>query len=214
MKKIELALADDHTLFRKALKGMLEEYDEFKVCLEAADGQELLDKLNKGTMCDVILMDIEMPNLNGAGAVKAIRKTFGDEPSVLALSMHKEFFLIQEMLESGANGFLPKEASPEELKTAIDTVLHHGFYLNPEISRHLFGGKYESEEEHEHLSENELNIIKLICDQKTNKEIATALNLSPNTINSYRTRILEKLEVVNTAGLVIYAIKSGIYQIQ
>ncbi|MFY0644186.1 MAG: response regulator transcription factor [Bacteroidia bacterium] len=214
MNKIKLGLADDHTLFRKAMIGMLNEYDDLEVCIEASNGQELLDKLNQGTMCDILILDIEMPVMNGAETVKKLREIYGEKPLVLALSMHKEYFLVQDVLESGANGFVPKEANPEELKLALDSVLSHGFYLNPEISRQVFGNKFNVPDEEHSLSKTEIKIIELICDQKTNKEIAQELNLSPNTINTYRTRILEKINVINTAGLVVYAIRNGYFIIK
>ena len=213
MTKIKLGLADDHTLFRKAMIAMLNEYDDLEVCIEASNGQELLDKLNQSTMCDVLILDIEMPVMNGAETARKIRATYGDEPCILALSMHKEYYLVQDVLESGANGFVPKEAKPEELKYALDSVLRHGFYLNPQISRQVFGNKYNPAQEEYGLTKTEIEIITLICEQKTNKEIANELNLSPNTINTYRTRILEKTNVVNTAGLVVYAIRNGFFTI-
>jgi DNA-binding NarL/FixJ family response regulator len=213
MKKISISIADDHTLFRTALSGLLNDFDEFEVKLEADNGQDLLTKLNDVTLTDVVLVDIEMPIMDGPQTVKALREKFKSKVKILGLSMHKEFRMVNEMLESGANGFLSKDAEMEELFEAINSVYKNDFYLNANMSKMIFGKHYKTFETAETLNEIEEKIITLVCEQKTNAEIADLLNLSINTINSYRTRILDKINASNTAGLVIYAIKNNLYRI-
>lgn len=211
--KITISIAEDHTLFRDALAGLLNDFDEFQVTITAENGQALLNKLNEATITDLILVDIEMPVMDGPSTVKALRNKFRSEVKILGLSMHKEYRLVNEMLQCGANGFISKDSSTDELKQAIYGVLHHDYYLSNEMSRLVVGKHYNIIKADDDLTDLERQLVLLVCEQKTNSEIADAMNLSVNTINSYRTRILDKINATNTAGLVIYAIKSGLYKI-
>ncbi len=210
---IKIAIAEDHTLFRAALSGLLNDFDEFEVLIQAENGKMLLNQLNEDSGIDLVLVDIEMPEMDGPSTVKELRKRYKNTIKVLALSMHKEYRLVNEMLQSGANGFLSKDSSTEELKTAIYSVMRHDFYLHSEMSAMVFGKHFKTLGFEDSLNDIEEDIVVLVCQQKTNVEIAEALNLSLNTINSYRTRILDKINATNTAGLVIYAIKHGLFKL-
>lgn len=210
---IKIAIAEDHTLFRAALSGLLNDFDEFEVLIQAENGKMLLNQLNEDSGIDLVLVDIEMPEMDGPSTVKELRKRYKNTIKILALSMHKEYRLVNEMLQSGANGFLSKDSSTEELKTAIYSVMRHDFYLHSEMSAMVFGKHFKTLGFEDSLNDIEEDIVVLVCQQKTNVEIAEALNLSLNTINSYRTRILDKINATNTAGLVIYAIKHGLFKL-
>ena len=213
MKKLSICIADDHTLFRSALAGLLNDFDEFEGTIEAENGRILLDKLNPAPITDVALIDIEMPEMDGPETVAQLRKHYGNQLKILGLSMHKEYRMVNEMLNSGANGFVSKDADTDELVEAIQSVYQNDFYLNTGMTKMIFGKHYDIFNSGESLSEVEERIITLVCEQKTNAEIADALNLSQNTVNTYRTRILDKINANNTAGLVIYAIKNNLFKI-
>lgn len=212
-RKITLSIAEDHEVIRKALVKLLDEFEEFQVTVDAGNGQELLMRLSEATLPDVLLLDVDMPVMDGIETLQRLREEYDDQLVILALSMHTEFYLVQCLLESGANGFISKQVSPKELKQAIIKACETKFYLSPGMSKQMFGNKYLRRNIEHELNKMEVEIVRLICDQKNNKEIGKELNLSPNTINSYRTKILAKVGAVNTAGLVIYAVRSGLYRV-
>lgn len=210
---ISISIADDHRLFRSGLSALISDLDGYEVINEAENGEVLLKQLELNGLTDLILIDIEMPVKDGPDTVKEIREKYGKKAKILALSMHSEFRLVDEMLKCGANGFLSKDSDASELQEALSKVHTTDFYLNQEMSRLIFGNHYKTIETDIQLNDIELQIITEVCKQRTNAEIADKLNLSLNTINSYRTRILEKVGASNTAGLVIFAIKYGLYKI-
>lgn len=212
MSKITISIADDHNVVREGLARILDQMEEFEVRIMATNGQELLDKLNELTVTDIVLLDIDMPVMDGIETLHSLRAKYGDTIRILGLSVHEEIFIVQNMMEEGANGFISKKASSEDLRHAILSVMKHDFYLNPTFSRELLGKRYSIPESMK-LTKTEEEIILLICQEMNNKEIAEHLKLSPNTVNAYRTKILEKTGTTNTAGLVVYAIKSGLYRV-
>jgi len=211
---ISIYLADDYPLFRTGLNLLLEQESGFKIAGEASNGKMLLDLMRQAP-ADVVITDIEMPEMNGIEATIALKAEFPDVP-VIALTIFNEDHLIIDMLEAGASGYILKNVESAELAAAIRTVVrggnhycsqtsirqskliaHSSFYKKPSIP----------------LSDKELEIIRLICQQYASKQIADKTNLSHRTVEKYRDRIMEKTGAENVVGIVIYAIRHGIYQV-
>ncbi|MXV52622.1 response regulator [Pedobacter sp. HMF7647] len=217
MEKINLAIADDHKIFRQGLKAILLDCDHLNLVAEASNGKELLGLLKEKTP-DVVLIDIKMPEMDGMQATAAIRHTYPGI-RVLALSMHNEDKYIVDMMRAGANGYLLKNAEPEEIISAISTVHEKGFYFNEHLSvtlvKQLLGQNSSGtgEAPDAELNEREIEVLKLICQEMTNVEIADKLFLSVRTVEGYRTRLFEKIGSKNIVGLVIYAAKKGIIEL-
>jgi DNA-binding NarL/FixJ family response regulator len=215
---IKIVLADDHEIFRDGFKVMLRKQNEVELIGEAANGEELLETVNR-LKPDVVITDIKMPKMDG---IEAAKKLTENHPriGIIALSMFDEEGLIVEMLEAGAQGYLLKNAHKHEILDAIKTVNNNQTYYCSGTSGKLarlignshfdpFKGKSKPVE----FTERELEVIRMICEEKTNKEIAETLFLSIRTIEGYRDKILEKTHAKNAAGIVVYAVKNKIYSI-
>jgi len=210
-RPIQVIIADDHEIFRDGFRVMLKKCPEIELVAEAGDGEELI-ALAMELKPDVIIMDIKMPVLDGIEATIRLSEELPGT-GIIALSMHEEESAIIEMLEAGAKGYLIKNASKEEIISAIMAVHKDESYYcryTSKLIRLLEKSKFNPNKKQvkPEFSENELTIIKLICQQYTNKEIADIMNLSKRTIEGHREKILEKLEAKNTAGIVVYAMKS------
>ncbi len=213
---IRIALADDHRLIRSGMKSILNSYPHFEVVQEAANGQELLDGL-ESSRPDVILLDLEMPVLTGKEALETIRK--GNQLiKILILTMHQSNAFIVQMMELGANGYLLKDCDPDEVIRAIEKVYHQDYYFSEKVSRAMLGGitdpglKSTSLLKSHGLNEREVEVLRLICEEKTTLEIGETLFLSPKTIEGYRKTLLEKTNARNMAGLVLFAVKYGLVE--
>lgn len=218
MESINLAIADDHKIFREGLKAILEDQPSFRIMIEAGNGQELIQLLSEKTP-DVVLMDIKMPVMDGMQATAYIQEHFPGV-KVLALSMYHEDKYIVNMMKAGASGYILKNAEPREIVDAVTTVHAREFYFNERLSVTLVkqllgerGGIRDDGQKNVELNERETEILALICQECTNVEIAEKLFLSVRTVEGYRTRLFEKIGSKNVAGLVIYAIKHGIISI-
>jgi DNA-binding NarL/FixJ family response regulator len=209
MKKI--AIVEDHDLLRTSFVNLINEREGHKVILEAINGDDLIRKINPQDLPDVILVDVEMPIMDGPETIKVLRKKYGESMKLLGLSVHKETQLIKEMLKLGANGYITKSASADELFIAIDKVMSVGFYLSKDVARLI---NISSLSKGNTLNEMEERILLLICAEKINKEIAEDLGMPVNTINTYRTRMIDKLGVRNSVGLVLFAIKEGFFKVK
>jgi DNA-binding NarL/FixJ family response regulator len=211
---IKLLIADDHEIFRDGFKLMLSKFPEIILIGEAANGREMLE-LTGSLNPDVILTDIKMPVMDGIEATKKITTLYPDK-GIICLSMYDDDELIIEMLEAGATGYLIKNAGKEQIIEAIKTVYSGDPYyckttshkLTQMIAKSRFN-PYRKTEKTE-FSEREKEIIAFICTEMTNKEIADKLFISVRTVEGHRLKILEKMNVKNTVGLVVYAIKNGI----
>lgn len=218
MKQINLAIADDHKIFRNGLKATLEDCPDFKLMIEASNGKELIGQLATHTP-DVILMDIKMPEMDGMQTTAYIHGHF-KQIRVLALSMHNEDKYIVDMMKAGASGYLLKNAEPEEIIEAILTVHDKGFYFNEHLSvtliKQLVGpGSYadSASQQQVDLNDREIEVLKLVCQEHSNQEIADKIFLSVRTVEGYRARLFEKTGSKNLVGLVIFAIKKGIISV-
>lgn len=217
MEKIKLAIADDHKIFRNGLKAVLEDNDCFDFVLEASNGIELVDGLSK-KQPDVILMDIKMPQMDGIQATSFVKKNFG-QIKVLALSMYNEDNYILDMMRAGASGFLVKSAEPEEIIEAIKTVYDKDYYFNEHLSITLIKKLSSTSEQPKfgqsrvEFNDREKEILKLVCQEYSNQEIADRVFLSVRTVEGYRARLFEKTKSKNLVGLVIFAIRAGIIKI-
>lgn len=212
---ISVIIADDHEIFRDGLKLMLSKAENITVVAEAGDGRELLALTGKHKP-DVIITDIKMPVMDGVEATKYIME---HHPAIgiIALSMFDEEQLILEMLEAGALGYLLKNSDKTELVRAIHSVYRHEPYYCQQTSckmaRMIAHSRHQSRirEKEAEFSDREKEIINLICQEYTNKQIGEKLFLSARTVEGYRTRIMEKMNAKNTVGIVISAMKLGLF---
>ncbi|MDR6941119.1 response regulator transcription factor [Mucilaginibacter pocheonensis] len=215
-KIIPIAIVDDHTLFRNGVASLLSELNEIEVMFDAANGEEMINKLAPDALPEVILMDITMPVMNGYESTQWLKKNY-PQIKVLALSMFEEDAPIIGMIKSGASGYLLKESKTADLVIAIQTVVNHGFYLNNLVSgkliRSVQDDQLETKREINQLSDRELKFLELCCSELTYKEIAGVMNLSPHTIDNYRETLFQKLELKSRTGLVLFAIKNKLIKV-
>jgi DNA-binding NarL/FixJ family response regulator len=204
---IKTVIADDHPIVRAGLKQILAEASDIEVAAEAGDGHELLRLIRKGGV-DVVLLDITMPGLMGLDALKQMRVENPELP-ILVLSMHPEDQYGIRVLKAGASGYLMKSAAPDQLVGAIRKVHRGGKYVSPSLAEKMAFGLQTGASglPHEALSDREYQVLCMIASGKTVKEIAAELSLSEKTISTYRTRILEKMDMKSSAELTHYAIK-------
>src|SRR6267154_42258 len=202
--KISVLLVDDHTLVRRGFRRILEDEDDIAVAGEASDGAEAI-KLAAELQPKVIVMDCAMPGVNG---LEATRKILENNPQalVLMLSMHPEETLVRQALDAGARGYVLKNAVDLELGTAIRRVANGETVLDSQLKRpETLKGK-----RHAALTPRELEVLQMIVDGKSNKEIATALDLSANTVAVHRANMMDTLGIHKAAELVVYAIRNGL----
>jgi len=213
---IRVVIADDHEIFREGLQGLIKKQPDMEFVGEAENGKRLIE-VTEETVPDVILTDIKMPVVDGIEAAQVISKKF-PQVSIIALSMFDDENLIVDMLEAGAKGYLIKNAHKQEIVAAIKTVYLQEFYFCNHSSMKLAKliGKsrfnFHKDFPRPEFSDNEKEVVRMICEELSTKEIASKLNLSSRTIDGYRERILEKMNVKNSAGIAVYAIKHGLYK--
>jgi len=212
-ERITIALADDHTMFRRGLVSILGAYKEIDVLFDAGNGKELIEKIEaakeKPRVC---IIDVSMPVMHGYDTVKNIKKAYPDI-LMLALSMFNDESNIIQMLRSGANGYILKDSEPATLVDAIKTVDKRGFYDSELITSDIRSNlKHEKEgaAQLQPVTGKELQFLKYACTEMTYKEIAIAMDVAERTIDGYRDRLFEKLEVKSRIGLVVYALRNGI----
>jgi DNA-binding NarL/FixJ family response regulator len=209
-KIFTVVIVDDHSLFAQALENLINSFDTFKVLYHVKNGQEFIQKLkDKENVPDLAVIDINMPVMNGVETTQWLKKNHPDV-NVIALSMDDEESTIIKMLRAGAKGYLLKDISPVILKDAFVDVLEKGFYYSNCITHSILSSLHRGAETE--LKEREIEFLKLACTEKTYKEIAGEMFLSPKTIDGYREALFEKLHIKSRVGLVIYAIKNKIYK--
>lgn len=203
MNFFKILLADDHAIFRKGIRKIVEEIDGVTVCGEANDGLELLELL-KTTRPNLIILDISMPNLRGLEATEEIKRLY-PEIKVLLLTMHKKKSFVQLGLKAGADGFLLKEDADTELYRALESLKQGEKYVSPLLSTIMFDLTCERSET-EALTKREREILKLLAEGKKSQEIADILFVSIHTVRTHRYNLMRKLKLRNVAELVRYAI--------
>lgn len=214
MKKIKIAIAEDQILFRKGVISLFKDAPQIKVVLEAENGKELIDKLDENNLPDIIFMDIRMPVLDGVKATSLIVKKF-PTIKIIGLTMFNSDEYILQMHRAGAHGFLTKDSLLDDLLDAIDMCLNKGFYANAHTSSVLFNNadkvlKSNTSKENTAISKREIEIIHLICEEKTTIEIADVLSLSSRTVEWHKKNIFKKLNVKSNLGLMRYAMENGL----
>ncbi|MBV7529951.1 response regulator transcription factor [Chitinophaga sp. sic0106] len=215
---IKVAIADDHKIFRSGVINTLIPYENISVIFEADDGQHLLDIMEK-QQPDVILMDLKMPNLDGIEATVKVKAKYPDV-KVIILTMYEDDNFIVHLVENGANAYLLKNAEPEEIYEAICTTYDKGFYFNENVNLALLKKVLHKTKQHikptlkneVQLNDREMEVLKLICNEQTTQEISEKIFLSPRTVEGIRQKLLEKLNVKNSVGIVLYAFRNGLIE--
>jgi len=215
MPKIRVVLADDHTIVRKGIRSLLEEEEGIEVVGEAEDGREVLD-IAAATEPDVVLMDVTMPSLNGLEATRRLKKAL-PQVKVLILTMHATEEYVFETLQAGASGYLLKRTAPTELIAAIRAVYQGESFLSPSISKTVIAeyirqvNKMDTGDvRYQKLTDREREVLQLIAEGHTNKEIAQILCVSSKTVESHRSSLTNKLDMRSPAELTKYAIRKGL----
>lgn len=213
---INIIIVEDHTLFRKGLRSLLDKIDDFKIVAEFTNGSEYIENLFQ-IEPDIVLMDIEMPKLDGIEATM-LSNIKRPDIRIIALSMYSDQKYYYEMIKAGISGFVLKEASPEELEKAIRDVYNGMGFFSPKLLQEVIANipefekrKYNSTKHQ--LTERELEILDLMCKGFTSSEISEKLFLSPRTVESHKTKMMRKTNTRNTPALIIFAIKNDLIEI-
>jgi DNA-binding NarL/FixJ family response regulator len=212
---IKVAIADDHALFRAGVKTALSSKKDVELIAEADNGMQLLNLL-KHIEPDVILLDIQMPIMDGIATLPEIRK-INPNVKVIILSMHNDHSMISKLMEIGANSYLTKNSDSETIYQAIKTCYEQEFFFNELTNKALLTGLRTRKMEPEgmmdaQLTDKEVRILKLMCEEKTTKEIADIVDISPRTVEAIRDKLKTKTGAKSMAGLVMYAVKKGFVQ--
>jgi len=210
---IRILLADDHKITREGLRSLLEKNKDTEVIGEAQNGREAV-QLAIDLQPDIVIMDVSMPDLNGIEATKEILKEV-ENAKVIALSMHSDRSFVTEMLKSGASGYLLKDCAFDELTRAIETVQKGQIYLSPSVSGDLVSSLLNGSGQVEVLNTNNLThrereVLQLMSEGKSTKQIAVDLEISSKTVETHRRQLMRKLEIFNVAELTKYAIRKGL----
>lgn len=216
---VSIALVDDHKLFRKGMISLIEMVgSQYTILFEADNGLDMQAKLKKYPSPDIILMDINMPNMDGYESVKWLSQQH-PLTKVLVVSMIEKDETIVKMLKMGVKGYLSKDVEPKELGEALHAVMHKGFYYTDFITGKLVHSLQLGSESGSNgnslpsINDREMEFLKLACSEMTYNEIAGKMFLSPKTIDGYRNALFEKLSVKSRVGLALYAVKNGIVQL-
>ena len=215
MKEVKVILVDDHVLLRNGLANLIDSFGGYKVLWQANNGKDFTTLLTPATAPDIVLLDINMPEMDGYETALWLKKNY-PLVKVLALSMYDNENAIIRMFKAGAKGYILKDCDPSELRAALDSIANRGFYYSEMVTGRLIHTINQLDEDDKpskglvQLSDRELEFLKLVCSELTYKEIADKMFLSPRTIDGYRDALFEKLTIKTRVGLVMYAIKNGI----
>ncbi|ACU62905.1 response regulator transcription factor [Chitinophaga pinensis] len=218
VNNIKVAIADDHKIFRSGVINTLTPYENITVVFEAEDGAHLLEIMEE-QQPDVILMDLKMPNMDGIEATKKVREKYANV-KVIVLTMYEDDNFIVHLIENGANAYLLKNAEPNEIYEAICTTYEKGFYFNENVNLALLKKVMHKNKQHfkptfrneVQLTDRELEVLRLICNEHTTQEISKEIFLSPRTVEGLRQKLLEKTGAKNIVGLVMHAFRNGIIE--
>jgi DNA-binding NarL/FixJ family response regulator len=214
MKSIRVLLADDHKLIRAGLRLVVDQQPDLSVVGEADDGRQAVE-LAKSLKPDVVVMDIGMPNLNGIEAARQIREIRPDA-AVVMLSMHSDEGYVLRALGAGARAYLPKDSATTDLVQAIRAVVEGKSFFSPAVSKVLLQDymrklqRSGAEDSYDLLSPREREVLQLVAEGKSNKEVASLLNLSVYTVETHRAKIMQKLNLKGVPELILYAVRKGI----
>lgn len=214
MKRIRILIADDHGIVRKGLRLQLEQHSTFEVVGEATEGREAV-RMAEELAPDVVIMDIAMPNLNGIQATTQVVKK-NPQIGVIILSMYSDETYLMRTLAAGAKGYLLKDSADVDLHRAVEVVAEGKPFFSPAIADTLLEDYMRQlqqrglQDSYDLLTEREKEILQLLAEGKSNKDVASILNLSTNTVETHRTRIMQKLDLHSTAEIVLYAVRKGI----
>lgn len=213
---IKVALVDDHTLLRNGLASVISGFGDYEVVFEAGNGKEFIELLQSKPAPEIVLLDINMPEMDGFDTIKWIRN---NTPSikVLVLSMRDDDQSIIRMLQFGARGYILKDSRPDGLRNALREVSERGFFFNELVSSKLVhiinNNGDESMANTITLTDKEIEFLKWCCTEKSYKEIAVVMNISSRAVESLRSNLFEKLETLSRVGLVMYAIRNGLVKV-
>ncbi len=213
---INIAIAEDQVLFRKGIIALLNSFENIQVVIDAENGADLLQKLEASTeSIQVIFLDINMPILNGIETMKVVRTKYPHIKNII-LTVHEEDKFINKLIEEGANAYLAKNSQPDEVEKAINTVVTHDYYFNEKTIRAMHSHVQNRQKKFsllpiDGITSREKEIIQLICKEFTTSEIAEKLFISERTVDGHRNNLLLKTGCRNTAGLVLYAIKNELF---
>jgi len=209
MKKT-IVIVDDHNLFAQSLQGLVNSYQDYEVIKVLKNGQELLDYFNANNKRpDILLLDIRMPIMDGMATMAWLKDNF-PEQKTLALTMEHDENIIINMVRMGCRGYLLKDIEPEEFLYALESVATSGYYFSEEIVEVM---DHPSSKNYGDLSNREMEFLNHACSEKTYKEVAEVMNLSPKTIDGYRESLFSKLQVKSRVGMVLFAVKNEIVKI-
>ena len=216
MSMIRVLLADDHALVLAGIRALVEELGGTQIVAEANNGRDAV-ALAKQHKPDLVIMDISMKELNG---IEATAQIMAEAPStrVLILSMHTTEDFVRRAIKAGASGYLVKDSAPLDLKMAIAAVLRDEIYLSPRVSKHLVSGflhgqPHQGESSMDALTPRQREILQMVAEGKSTKEIAFQLNVSVKTVETHRAALMERLDIHDIAGLVLYAVRHGLISV-
>lgn len=214
MEKIKIIIAEDHPLMRSAIcSNLANESDQVEIIGQCCDGIELLELL-KFKVPDIILLDIEMPRMDGLDTLKAIRERYKNNIKILVFSANSSNYINLKLMQMGADGILFKKSSTEELINAINVVYRGSVFFQDSLAFKMLSNSHNIKKDSlEQFNSVDFEILQLLCQQKNANEIAQEMKMSVNTINKYRSKLMEKTNSQNIAGMVIFAIQNGIYVI-
>ncbi|MDD7887305.1 response regulator transcription factor [Flavivirga sp. 57AJ16] len=213
MKTHTVVIVEDHVLLSQAIASLVNSFKDFDVLFTCKNGKELLTKLKTpNNIPDIILMDVNMPILNGIETTEIIKNEY-PKINVIALSVEENDITIIKMLKAGAKGYLLKDVEKDVLELALTETIKHGYYHTKDVSNILINSLNEDDSSKIQIKDREREFIIHTCSEMTYKEIAEKMFLSPKTIDGYRDNLFQKLQVKNRIGLVLYAIKNGIYKL-
>ncbi|WP_448702623.1 response regulator [Mucilaginibacter sp. AW1-3] len=210
-EQIKIAIVDDHALFRSGVAALMGEFTELKIVFEASNGQQMQQLLPKAELPQVILMDINMPVMDGYETTIWLKEHY-PKILVLALSMYEDDKAVIKMIKSGASGYVLKQSKPRELLEAIQSIVKKGVFINEIVSGKLIRSMSSNIDDLK-LTTRELEFLKLCCSEMSYKEIADLMFVSPRTVDNYRESLFQKLNLKTRSGLVLYAIKNEIFKL-
>ncbi|MEO6917019.1 MAG: response regulator transcription factor [Chitinophagaceae bacterium] len=213
---VNIAIADDHKIFKQGIRSALKDKKYIKIIWEAENGVDLMSKMEE-TCPDVLLLDISMPEMDGINAIKLLRKQY-EEAKIIVLTMYDEQEMITRMMEMGANAYLIKTTDPEEIYQAILTCMNHDFYFNDLVNKAVLT-KLQSKKTARQFyptivkfSDKEIRILRLLADDKTTEEISKQVFLSPRTVETIRQNMKSKVGAKTIAGLIVYGMRNKLIE--